>query len=131
MDKVWVASSVPDLKPEQLEVFDTESDAHNFALEMAASGAGYHVMETPVNVRTEKIKGEPRWIDFTNLNSRSIEYLLEDFNAMRNQPVDEEACIEFIEKHKEELQKKSDEIVREYLKKRISDYINDERVVLG
>ena len=34
------------------------------------------------------------------------------------------------EKKKDELQKKADEIVHEYLRKEFSDYINNERVIL-
>lgn len=132
MDKVWVASLVPNLQPEQLEVFDNESDAYNFALEMHTAGSGeYKVLETPVNSRDDKIKGEPHWIDFTSLNAQCIECLLEDFSTVAGQPVDERACVEFIEKHKDELQEKSNHIVNEYLKKAISDYVNNERIVLG
>lgn len=132
MEKVWVASLLPDLKPELLEIFDNESDAHNFVQEMEASGKGrYGVVETTVNIRDEKIKGEPHWVDFASLTAPCIECLLEDFSAASGGDVDEKACAEFLEKHKEELQKKSDEIIHEYLKKSISDYINNERIVLG
>lgn len=132
MGKVWVASLLPDLKPEQLEIFDNESDARNFALEMEASGRGKcRIIETPVSRRAEEIKGEPHWIDFASLNAHCIECLLEDFSVVSGKPVDEKECAEFINKHKEELQKKSEEFVQEYLKKAVSDYINNERVVLG
>ena len=36
-----------------------------------------------------------------------------------------------IEEKKDELQKKADEIVHEYLRKELKDYINNERVILG
>lgn len=132
MDKIWVASLVSGLQPEQLEVFDNESDARNFALEMQSAGRGeYKVLETTMNRRAEKIKGEPHWIDFTNLNSHCIECLQEDYSAAAGLPVDEKACAEFIEAHKDELQKKSNQMVNGYLKKAISDYVNNERIVLG
>lgn len=132
MDKVWVVSFVSNLQPEQFDVFDNKSDAYNFALEMNTAGSGeYKVFETPVNRRAERIKGEPHWIDFTSLNAQCIECLLEDFSTADGQPVDGKACAEFIKKHKDELQEKSDCIVNEYLKKAISDYVNNERVVLG
>jgi len=132
MDKVWVASLAADLKPEQLEVFDNESDARNFAMEMGAAGRGkYEVIETPMNTRSERIEREPHWVDLANINAPCIECLMEDFSAMKGKPVNEKECAEFLEKHKEELQKKSDEIVHEYLKKAIADYVDNERIVLG
>lgn len=132
MKKIWVASALQGLTSGQFEVFDNEADARNYALEMEASGKDtYNVLESPVNSRTEKIAGEPHWVDFANLNAFCIECLLEDFGAMKGMPIDEEACAEFLGKHRDELQKKSEEIVHEYLRKTISDYINNERIVLG
>lgn len=132
MEKLWVATLLRDISPGQLEVFDNESDARNFVQEMEAAGKGrYTLVETPLNSRGEKIKGEPHWVDFANLTAPCIECILEDFGAAAGKPVDEQACAEFLEKHKEELQKKSDELVHDYLKKSISDYINNERIVLG
>lgn len=132
MAKLWVASQLLEISPGQLEVFDNESDARNFVQEMEAAGKGqYRLVETPLNSRGEKIKGEPHWVDFANLTAPCIECILEDFSAASGKPMDEQACAEFLEKHKEELQKKSDALVHEYLKKSISDYINNERIVLG
>lgn len=132
MEKIWVASLVPEMHSGQLEVFDNKSDALNFVQEMETSGKGkYKLMETPLNSRGDKIQGEPHWVDLAHLTAPCIECLLEDFSAVAGKPVDEQACTEFLEKHKDELQKKSDELVRDYLKKSISDYIDNERVVLG
>lgn len=132
MKKIWIASLLQGLTSDKLEVFDNEADARNYAQEMEASGKGeYNVIESPVNSRAEKIEGEPHWVDFANLNAFCIECLLEDFGAMKGMPIDEEACAEFLGKHKDELQKKSDEMVHEYLRKAISDYVNNERIVLG
>lgn len=132
MKKTWVASILPEIDSSQLEIFDNESDALNFIQEMETAGKGrYKLVETTVNSRGEKIKSEPHWVDLTNLTAPCIECLLEDFGAMAGKAIDEQACAEYIEKHKEELQKKSDELVLDYLKKSISDYINNERIVLG
>lgn len=132
MKKVWVASLLQGLTSGGIEVFDNEADARNYAQEMESSGKGaYKVVESPINSRAEKIEREPHWVDFANLNSLCIECLLEDFGTMEGMSLDEEACAEFLGKHKDELQKKSDEMVHEYLRKAISDYINNERIVLG
>lgn len=132
MGKIWVASLLPEMHSGQLEAFDNESDALNFIQEMETSGKGkYKLIETPLNSRGENIKGEPHWVDLANLTAPCIECILEDFSAAAGKPVDEQACVDFLEKHKEELQKKSDELVRDYLKKSISDYVDNERVVLG
>lgn len=131
MEKIWVALLLQEIDPGQLEVFDNESDARNFVQEMRASGKKYQLIDTPLNRRGEKIKREPHWVDFANLTAPCIECLIEDFGAAAGKPFDEQACAEFLEKNKEELQKKSDELVHDYLKKRISDYIDNERVILG
>lgn len=132
MNKLWIASLVPELTPEQLEVFDNEADARNFSMEMAASSLGrYTIIETPVNMRGSKISGEPHWVDYASLHAHCIECIQEDFSAKTGVTINEKDCAEFMEKHGKELQKKSDEIVQEYIKKTISDYINNERIVLG
>lgn len=131
MGKIWVVTPHQEIDPSQLEAFDNESDARNFTQEMDASGKKYKLIEMPLNSRSERIEGEPRWVDLANLAAPCIECLLEDFSLAAGRPVDGQACAEFLEKHKEELQKNSDELVRDYLKKTISDYIDNERIILG
>ncbi|MDL2298040.1 hypothetical protein LJC40_02690 [Synergistaceae bacterium OttesenSCG-928-D05] len=131
-EKVWAVTLSDGLKVTQIELFDNESDADNFAHEMASSGKGhYQVLETNLNMRDEKIAGEPRWTELTTFNAQCIECLVQDIIHEQEKPFDEAACAKFLEEHKVELQKEADDVIHELLKKRLHDYVNNERIILG
>lgn len=131
-EKIWAVTLTEGNAVSQIELFDNEADAENFSHEMAASGAGhYQVLASGLNKRNQKIAGEPHWSDVTALDSQCIECLVQEVNPSQEKPFDEDACAKFLEEHKSELQKEAEIAVHELLKKRLHDYVNDERIILG
>lgn len=131
-EKIWAVTLTDGFKVSRVELFDNENDADNYAEEMAAAEEGnYQVIETVLNKREEVIEGEPRWAELTSYNTDCIECLVGELDTAQNKPIDKEACAAFLEKNKETIKNKSNELVREYLRKTVNDYVNGERIILG
>jgi hypothetical protein len=131
-EKIWAVTLTDGYKVTQVELFDNENDADNYAQEMAQTGKGnYQVTETTLNVRNEVIEGEPRWAELTSFNTDCIECLVNEIDTTQGKPVDTAACAAFLEENKEKIRNKANEMVREYIRKTVNDYVNDERIILG
>jgi len=131
-EKVWVVTHIQGLEVTDASVFDSEADAANYAEEMAATNSGtYSVVESVLNSRGAMEEDSIRWASLPELGAECIECLVEELAEETEEKFDEEACAKFFEEKKEELQKKADEMVHEYLRRELRDYINNERVILG
>lgn len=130
--KVWVVTLTQGLEVTEAAVFDKESDAEHYAHEMAASKQGnYQILSSVLNSRAELEQEETHWAEIADFDTACIECLFEELSAVSEEEFDRKACTLFLEEHKDDLQKKADEIVHEYLRKELRDYISNERVILG
>lgn len=131
-EKVWVVTHIQGSEVTDASVFDSKADAENYAEEMAAANIGtYNVVESVHNSRKAMEEDSIRWTSLPELGAECIECLVEELAEETEEKFDEEACAKFFEEKKEELQKKADEMVHEYLRRELRDYINNERVILG
>jgi hypothetical protein len=129
--KVWVVALTQGQEVTQAAVFDNESDAENYAQEMISSEKGnYQILSSVLSSRKET-EEETHWAALPDFDSGCIECLFEEISAVPGEDIDAEACTKFLEEHKVDFQKKADEIVQEYLRKEIRDYLFNERVILG
>ena len=131
-ENVWVVtiSQGPDVT--DAEVFDNEADAENFAQEMAIQHNGsYKVIKSAFNSRKKITEAAQHWVELPDFDTQCIECLFEEISDVQQEELDTEACAKFLEEHKDNLQKKADEIVQEYLRKELHDYLLNERVILG
>ena len=130
-EKVWVVTHIQGLEVTDASVFDNMADATNYAHEMTTVNSGTDsVLESVMNNRGAMEQDSVRWVALPEFGPDCIECIVEELAEGHTEDFDEEACAEFFEKKKDELQKKADEIVHEYLRKEFSDYINNERVIL-
>ncbi|MDD4160676.1 MAG: hypothetical protein PHO18_07005 [Synergistaceae bacterium] len=130
--KVWVVTHTQGLEVTDNSVFDNEADAANYAHEMATSGKGsYQVLASVLNSREAINEESMHWTAVPEFDAECLECLVQEVAEEAKEEFDEEACAEFFEKNKDQLQKHADEIVHEYLRKELRDYINNERVILG
>jgi len=127
---VWIVALTQGSDVTQATVFDNEADAENYAEEMNSARQGhYQILSSALKCRKES--EEAHWAALPDFNTECIECLVEDMSGVPEQGIDTEACTKFLEEHKIDFQKKADEIVQEYLRKEIKDYLFNERVILG
>ena len=130
--KVWVVTLMEGLEVTEAAVFDNESDADNYAHEMASSHKGnYQVLSSGLNSRTDFAEEETHWAALPDFDAECMECLFEEISGTPAEGVDPELCAKFLEEHKVDFQKKADEIVHEYLRKELQDYLLNERIILG
>ena len=131
-EKVWVVTHIQGLEVTDANVFNNESDAANYAQEMAAVNTGsYQITESVLNSREAIEEDSARWAVLPEFGTECMECIVQEVAEDAEEEFDEAACAKFFEEKKEELQKKADEMVHEYLRKELKDYINNERVILG
>ena len=130
--KVWVVTHRQGLEVTDVNVFDSQADASNYAQEMSAGHDGsYQVIESVMNSREAIEEEAVHWAALPEFGAECMECLVEELAEGHEDEFDEEACAKFFEEKKEELQKKADEMVHDYLRRELKDYINNERVILG
>jgi len=131
-EKVWVVTHIQGLEVTDASVFNNEADAENYAQEMAEVNTGsYQVTESVMNSREAMEKDSARWVVLPEFDADCLECLVQEVAEDVEEEFDETACAKFFEEKKDKLQKKADEIVHDYLRKELKDYINNERVILG
>ncbi len=131
-EKVWVVTHIQGLETTDANVFDNEADAANYAQEMAATNSGtYSVIESVLNSRKAIEEEAVHWAALPEIGADCIECLVQEAVEGQEDKVDQAVCVQFLEENKEELQKKADDMVHEYLRRELRDYINNERVILG
>lgn len=130
--KVWVVNHIQGIEVTDASVFDKETDAATYAREMSARDNDcYQVLESVLNSREADVEEEVHWVSFPEFDVECMECVIQELAEDAPEEFDEVACAKFYEENKEELQKKADKIVQEYLRKELKDYINNERVILG
>ena len=108
--------------------FDFEADAQNFAQEMTAAGKGTNtVVQTTVNRRREA-EAAIAHVDLPEFNTECIECIID----MSGVPEDkQDAAAKYLEEHRCELQKDAQKMVDKYIKKAITDFFAEDRIILG
>ena len=129
---VWVVAHVQGLEIVDTNVFDNESDAATYAGEMTAgNNEKYQIIKSVFNSRDDVEKEASQWVSLPEFDAECLECLVLGEGDPIEEKYDEGVCINFLEENKEKLQEKADELVHEYIRKELRDYINDERVILG
>jgi hypothetical protein len=131
-EKVWVVTHIQGLEVTEANVFKNEADASNYAHEMAAGNDGsYQVITSVLNSREDMEEEAAHWAVLADFDPSCLECLVQEVAEDVKEEFDEAACAKFFEENKDQIQKKADEIVHDYLRKELRDYINNERVILG
>ncbi len=129
-EKIWVVVAQNGAEITESYVFDSLADAENFAEEVkTVQPAEYTIISSVLNRR--ETESESHLVDLPDFNTECIECLIEEIDAEAAKQLDAEACAKFFEENKCELQKGADELVQDYLRKRLADFIHNERVILG
>ena len=131
-EKVWVVTHIQGLEVTDANVFNNEADASNYAHEMAAVNDGsYQVITSVLNSREAMEEEAAHWAVLADFDASCLECLVQEVAEDVKEEFDEAACAKFFEENKDQIQKKADEIVHDYLRKELKDYINNERVILA
>lgn len=131
-EKVWVVTHIQGLEVTDANVFNNEADASNYAHEMAAVNDGsYQVITSVLNSREAMEEEAAHWVVLPDFDAGCLECLVQEVAEDFKEEFDEAACAKFFEENKDQIQKKADEIVHDYLRKELKDYISNERVILG
>ncbi|MDO5116297.1 MAG: hypothetical protein Q4D58_09400 [Synergistaceae bacterium] len=108
--------------------FDHEADARNFAQEMDAAGNGTNaVVRTTVNRRHEAEEAIAL-VELPEFNTECIECIVDISNIPEEKQA---AAARYLEEHHDDLQKDAQEMVDKYIKKAITDFFADDRIILG
>lgn len=127
--KVWAVAHMQGIEVTDISVFDNKADAENYAHEMSTRKIGsYQVLESVLNSRASL--NEAHLVELPEFNSECVECLVDSYDIDQVK-FDADECAAFLEKHKEEFQHKADEMVQDYLKKELHDYLLGERIILG
>lgn len=126
--KLWVVIQQDCNGIASVLVFDFEADAQNFAQEMTAAGKGTNtVVQTTVNRRREA-EAAIAHVDLPEFNTECIECIID----MSGVPEDkQDAAAKYLEEHRCELQKDAQKMVDKYIKKAITDFFAEDRIILG
>ena len=127
-DKLWVVIQQDCNGIASVLAFDFEADAQNFAQEMTAAGKGTNtVVQTTVNRRREA-EAAIAHVDLPEFNTECIECIID----MSGVPEDkQDAAAKYLEEHRCELQKDAQKMVDKYIKKAITDFFAEDRIILG
>ena len=127
-EKVWVDIQQDCNGIASVLAFDFEADAQNFAQEMTAAGKGTNtVVQTTVNRRREA-EAAIAHVDLPEFNTECIECIID----MSGVPEDkQDAAAKYLEEHRCELQKDAQKMVDKYIKKAITDFFAEDRIILG
>lgn len=130
--KVWVVTHIQGLEVTDASVFSNESDATNYAHEMASAKTGtYRVIESVLNSREVMEEEAEEWVSMPAFDANCMECVVQEVAEDFKEEFDEVACTKFFEENKDKLQKEADKIVQEYLRKELRDHISPERIILG
>ena len=126
--KLWVVIQQDCNGIASVLAFDFEADAQNFAQEMTAAGKGTNtVVQTTVNRRREA-EAAIAHVDLPEFNTECIECIID----MSGVPEDkQDAAAKYLEEHRCELQKDAQKMVDKYIKKAITDFFAEDRIILG
>ena len=127
-EKIWVVIQQEGGGIASVLAFDFEADAQNFAQEMTAAGRGINtVLQTTVNRRHEAEEAISH-VDLPEFNTECIECIVD----MSGVPEDrQDAAAIYLDEHRADLQKNAQEMVDKYIKKAITDFFADDRIILG
>lgn len=127
-EKLWVVIQQDCNRIASVLAFDFEADAQNFAQEMTAAGKGTNtVVQTTVNRRREA-EAAIAHVDLPEFNTECIECIID----MSGVPEDkQDAAAKYLEEHRCELQKDAQKMVDKYIKKAITDFFAEDRIILG
>ena len=128
-EKIWVVVAQNGSEITESYVFDNLADAENFVEEIKPVQPGEYTILSSVLNRRET--AESHLVELPDFNTDCIECLIEEIDAEAAKQLDAEACARFFEENKCDLQKDADELVQDYLRKRLADFIHNERVILG
>ncbi len=129
-EKVWAVVCQDCSGINSVLVFDHETDARHFAHEMEAGGKGqYSVFATSVNRRHEtEALAHIAHIELPEFNTKCIECLVD----IASIPEDEkDAAAKYLEEHRTEILENAEEIVDGYIRSALTDFFEDDRVILG
>ena len=127
-EKLWVVIQQDCNGIASVLAFDFEADAQNFAQDMTAAGKGTNtVVQTTVNRRREA-EAAIAHVDLPEFNTECIECIID----MSGVPEDkQDAAAKYLEEHRCELQKDAQKMVDKYIKKAITDFFAEDRIILG
>ena len=127
-EKIWVVIQQEGGGIASVLALDFEADAQNVAQEMTAAGRGINtVLQTTVNRRHEAEEAISH-VDLPEFNKECIECIVD----MSGVPEDrQDAAAKYLEEHRADLQKNAQEMVDKYIKKAITDFFADDRIILG
>ena len=127
-EKLWVVIQQDCNGIASVLAFDFEADAQNFAQEMTAAGKGTNtVVQTTVN-RRRQAEAAIAHVDLPEFNTECIECIID----MSGVPEDkQDAAAKYLEEHRCELQKDAQKMVDKYIKKAITDFFAEDRIILG
>ena len=127
-EKLWVVIQQDCNGIASVLAFDFEADAQNFAQEMTAAGKGTNtVVQTTVN-RPREAEAAIAHVDLPEFNTECIECIID----MSGVPEDkQDAAAKYLEEHRCELQKDAQKMVDKYIKKAITDFFAEDRIILG
>lgn len=127
-EKVWAVVCQDDGGVNSVLVFDCEEDAEHFAGEMNLGGPGsYKVFPTSVNRRSETEAALSR-IELPEFSAKCIECLVDIASVPEEERT---AAAKYLEEHREELTKNAEELVDGYIRKAITEFFDDDRVIYG
>ncbi|OUO93695.1 hypothetical protein [Cloacibacillus sp. An23] len=127
-EKVWAVVCQGEDGVGSVLVFDSETDARHFADEMNAGGKGTHkVFETSVHRRQEK-EAALAHIELPEFSAKCIECLVDVASIPEEE---KDAAAKYLEEHRGEIQRNAEEIVDGYIKKALTDFFDEDRVIHG
>ncbi|KEJ93553.1 hypothetical protein [Synergistes jonesii] len=127
-EKLWVVIQQDCNGIASVLAFDFESDAQNFAQEMTAAGNGTNtVVETTVNRRHEA-EAAIAHVELPEFNTECIECLIDISELPEGK---QDAAAKYLEEHRSELQKDAEKMVDKYIKKAVTDFFAEDRIILG
>lgn len=127
-EKVWAVVCQDDGGVNSVLVFDCEEDAEHFAGEMNLGGPGnYKVFPTSVNRRSETEAALSR-IELPEFSAKCIECLVDIASVPEEERT---AAAKYLEEHREELTKNAEGLVDAYIRKAITEFFDEDRVIHG
>lgn len=127
-EKIWVVIQQKCGEIGTVLAFDTEADAQNFAEEMTAAGNGTHTVFQTTLDKSSEADAMTAHVELPEFNTECIECLIDMSGVTEEQ---QGTAAKYLEEHRGELQKNAQKMVDTYLKKAITDFMADDRVILG
>ena len=126
-EKIWVVVAQDTDGEVSAVLYDDEGDARHFADEMNASGNGtYSVCQSGIFRHEEQEKNLSQ-ISLPEFNDECIECLTDADVPEEKQ----EAAKKFLEENRDELTKRAQKMIDSYLKNELTEFLMDERYIMG